>query len=134
MKDIPKVCTHGVFTKHVQVLPSSDVLGSQATRIILAYFSSDITGVEKDAKTQQVKHVLDKDDSGSSSYGWGLENDFPVLGDDGKSGSVLMIFVGQQHNGQNDSLFCELVEVVKGMEGNIAFHQFTVRGLKQERE
>lgn len=115
------------------------MLESPITRIIASYFPSDISADEKDKKIQKVKGLLPGDnanDPGSIpwSYGWGLENDYPVRGIDGKTGTIFMVLVGEQTSGQHDTLFAELVDAVKSMDGLIGFHQFNMRSLRQKRE
>lgn len=67
---------------------------------MLAYFSSDISQAQKDAAFANVKEFSEKglnkcSDVKGFSFGWGVENDFPVRGgDEGQSGSVLAAFIG----------------------------------------
>ncbi|KAG7150373.1 hypothetical protein HYQ46_000687 [Verticillium longisporum] len=139
VEDIPKVCTHGEFTKHITLLPSTDALGWPITRIIASYFPSDILADEKDKRIQHVKGLLSGDnvndpDSIPWSYGWGLEKDYPVRGLGGKTGTIFVVLVGAQTSDQHNTLFGELVHAVKSMDGLVGFHQFAMRSLRQERE
>ncbi|KFY57237.1 hypothetical protein V496_06511 [Pseudogymnoascus sp. VKM F-4515 (FW-2607)] len=101
VKELPTILTHGEFTKHVAVTPSPPlVLQAPVTEIMLAYFSSDISQVQKDAAFANVKEFSENglnkcSDVKGFSFGWGVENDFPVRGgDEGQTGSVLAAFIG----------------------------------------
>lgn len=115
------------------------MLGSPITQIIASYFPSDISADEKDKITQHVKGLLSKADTNDPGYipwgyGWGLENDYPVRGLGGKTGTIFMVLVGAQTGDQHNTLFGELVHAVKSMDGLVGLHQFTMRSLRQERE
>ncbi|CAH0037865.1 unnamed protein product [Clonostachys solani] len=140
VKDIPKVCTHGEFTKHVALIPSSHALRSPSTRIIVGYFPSDISVGDKDAIVQQVQRVLTERDGNSSgsiccSYGWGLEIDYPVRGaNNGLAGSVFMVLIGEETEGEHKTLAGRLAHAIRYIENSIGFHEFTIQILQQERE
>jgi hypothetical protein len=75
------------------------VLQSPVTEVLLAYFPSDISAAEKEVAGAQFEQLVRKSLNGcldvkGVSYGWGTENDFPVRGEKGQVGSVLMAFIG----------------------------------------
>ena len=92
--------THGIFTKHVAATDSlAQALKSPVTEVLLAFFPSDFSQAEKDATTFQFQQFEEKafdkcSDVKAVSYGWGVENDFPVLGGEGDAGSMFSAFVG----------------------------------------
>ncbi|KFY24308.1 hypothetical protein V493_05329 [Pseudogymnoascus sp. VKM F-4281 (FW-2241)] len=101
VKELPTILTHGKFTKHVAVAPSPPLaLQAPVTGIMLAYFSSDISPDQTDAASANVREFSEKglskcSDVKSVSFGWGIENDFPVRGgEEGQTGSVLAAFIG----------------------------------------
>ncbi|KAM0364976.1 hypothetical protein ACHAO7_009545 [Fusarium culmorum] len=102
VKDIPKICTHGEMTKHVTMVPSSDVFQSPVTDVVVAYFPTDFAQTKKDKDAMQLKGILAKSfgtysDVEKLAHGWDIENDFPVRGKeavDGQLGAALMGFVG----------------------------------------
>lgn len=100
---MPSILTHSEFQKHVEV--ESDlrpVLQAPVTEVILTYFPSSITATEKSAISTQVQRIITSGlascaDARAASFGWSIENDFPVLGrgeGEGAVGSVLAVFVG----------------------------------------
>lgn len=69
------------------------------TEILVAFFPSDITQAGKDVAVAQAQQFLDKgaktcSDIQGVSYGWGVENDFPVRGEDGQMGAILAALIG----------------------------------------
>ncbi|WQF79119.1 hypothetical protein CDEST_04133 [Colletotrichum destructivum] len=99
--DLAKVLTHGEYTKHIAATPSlQEALTSSVTDVFLVYYSPDISAAEKDKVTADFGKILDErfrqhPDVAAFSYGWGLQNDFPVYGKDGgKVGSLFSAFVG----------------------------------------
>ncbi|KAF5653528.1 major facilitator family transporter [Fusarium sp. NRRL 25303] len=58
VKDIPKICTYGEFSKHIKMVPSSDVLGSPLTEIILVYFPQDISREKKETLSSKIQELL----------------------------------------------------------------------------
>ena len=137
VKDLPTILTHGEFTKHVAFTPSPPlVLHSPVTEILLAYFPSNISPAAKDkagARAQQfVEKSLNKcTDVKAVSYGWGVENDFPVRDEEGKTGSILMMFIGwpsvdAHMKFREMEIFKENVDLVRGMEGLVKLTIFHV--------
>ncbi|KAF5557241.1 multidrug resistance [Fusarium napiforme] len=100
VKDIPKICTYGEFTKHIKMVPSSDILGSPLTEIILAYFPQDISDQKKETLSSKIQEILRQAflDDVQVSHAWGVENDFPARSEDGQPRSVLLGFVGFSHS------------------------------------
>ncbi|KAL5600433.1 hypothetical protein FOVSG1_008245 [Fusarium oxysporum f. sp. vasinfectum] len=98
--DIPKICTYGEFSKHIKMVPSSDVLEAPLTEIILAYFPQDISEEKKEALSSKIQEILRQafPDEARVAHAWGVENDFPARGEDGQPRSVLMGFVGLSHS------------------------------------
>jgi hypothetical protein len=100
------------------------------TEVLLAFFPSDISLAEKDAATFQLQQFIEKafnkcSDVKAVSYGWGVENDFPVLGGgEGKTGSILTVFVGWPSVDANmkfaeTEAFKENIGLIGGMKGMI---------------
>lgn len=93
------------MTKHISIIPSSDVLRSPVTEVLLAYFPMNYSQPEKDTAATQRQDILSKyfscSDITSLSHGWSVENDFPVRGKktiDGRLGAALMGFIGWSSN------------------------------------
>lgn len=95
---------------------------------MLAYLPSDISTVAKDAATAHlqrfVKESLNKcADVQAVSYGWGVENDFPVRGgEEGQTGTILVTFIGwpsidAQVKFQQTKAFKENMDSIRGIEG-----------------
>lgn len=103
---------------------------------MLAYFSSDISQAQKDAAStnvQQFEKALNKcSDVKGFSFGWGLENDFPVKGGEkGQTGSVLTAFIGWPNidahlKFRETENFKENVGLLRGMEGVVKVAMFHV--------
>ncbi|KAF5682539.1 multidrug resistance [Fusarium circinatum] len=99
VKDIPKICTHGEFSKHIKMIPSSDVLGSPLTGIVLAYFPQNISEEKKGTLSSKIQEILRQAFPGEArvAHAWGVETDFPARSEDGVPRSVLLGFVGLSH-------------------------------------
>jgi hypothetical protein len=144
VKELPTILTHGEFSKHVILAPSSSsVLQYPVTQVILCYFPSDISDATKDTTTSQFQHftargLLESSDVQTVSYGWGVENDFPVRGE-GRTGSVLTAFIGlsstdAQKNLQDTASFQESLELIGKMEGIMKAGTFHISCQKVERK
>ncbi|KAF5544799.1 multidrug resistance [Fusarium phyllophilum] len=85
VKDIPKICTYGEFSKHIEMVPSSDVLESPLTEVILAYFPQDISDEKKETFSSKIQEILRQAFPGEArvAHAWGVENDFPARSEDG---------------------------------------------------
>ncbi|CAI6311744.1 unnamed protein product [Periconia digitata] len=83
-KPYPKILESGEFTKHIVVKPfPPKVLHSPVTEVMVAYFPSNISQSTKDANSARFQEFTEKGLNTCSevqgiSYGWGLENDFPL--------------------------------------------------------
>lgn len=130
--------THGEFTKHVAATPfPSLALQSPVTEVMLAYFPSDISQADKDAATAQFQHfsrqTLEKcSDVTGVSYGWGIENDFPVRGgEEGQVEAVLVALIGwpsidAHMKFRKTIIFNENEALVMGVQGYISGVMFHV--------
>lgn len=133
VKDIPKICTYGEFSKHIKMVPSSDVLGSPLTEIILAYFPQDIPEEKKETLSSQIQEILNCVFSAEArvAHAWGVENDFPARTEDGQPRSVLIGFVGLSHSEawgdyrQTDG-WKEAISSVEGLEGCTSIYSFAI--------
>ncbi|RKK23008.1 hypothetical protein BFJ66_g9933 [Fusarium oxysporum f. sp. cepae] len=140
VKDIPKICTYGEFSKHIKMVPSSDVLGSPLTEIILAYFPQDISEEKKEALSSKIQEILRQAFPGEArvAHAWGVENDFPARGEDGQPRSVLMGFVGLSHSEawgtyrQTDA-WKEALSSIERLEGCTSIYSFAIRSQHLER-
>ncbi|KIL85811.1 hypothetical protein FAVG1_10780 [Fusarium avenaceum] len=136
VKDIPKICTHGVFTKHVKLDPSSEVLGYAKAEVILVYFQDDITEDKQQALAVQVGTIFEQTFNHfpgvkGVACGWGVEKDFPAPNEDGKPRAVLMAVVGwetaevqRDHSDKDDHQ--EAIGMIAGLEGSTSFDSFTI--------
>jgi hypothetical protein len=136
VKDIPKICTHGEFTKHVKLDPSSEVLGYATAEAILVYFQDDITEDKQQALSLQVKKIFELTFAHfpgvkGVAHGWGVEKDFPTRNEDGQPRAVLMAVVGWenaevQRNHFDEDSHQEAVSMIAGLEGCTSFDSFTI--------
>lgn len=134
---MPKILTHGLFTKHVAFTPSLPVaLQSPMTEVILAYFPSDDISAQKNAAISHLKNVEENlkscSDIGPLSYGWGVENDFPIRGgQENQRASILMFFIGLDSidahpTFRKTSTFEKLLSLIQNMDGIIKLEFFSV--------
>ncbi|KAF5025441.1 hypothetical protein F66182_2464 [Fusarium sp. NRRL 66182] len=92
------------FNKHVTVtpFPPEDVLDKQrspVTEVLLAFFPSDYDVPSRATATRRLEEFAARALKTSAdwrgiSYGWSVENDVPVRGDETKSGAMLAAFIG----------------------------------------
>lgn len=103
MKDLPKILSGQEFQKHVQVEGDlRSVLNAPVTEILLTYFAASITEDEKAAISAKAQDIINTGldacgDATAVSFGWSVEDDFPVFGSQGgerQVGTVLAVFVG----------------------------------------
>ncbi|KAF9784269.1 hypothetical protein IL306_007484 [Fusarium sp. DS 682] len=132
VKDIPKICS-AEFSKHIKMIPSSDVLGSALTEIILVYFRQDITEERKQALAPKVQEILTPAFPADAkvAHAWGLENDFPAISEDGQPRAVLMGFVGlPDHeawgNHYETDAGKEAISRIEGLEGCTSVYRFAM--------
>jgi hypothetical protein len=138
VKDLPTVLTHGVFTKHVSVSQSpSQILDSPVTEVLIAYFPSDISSTAKDTAAARFQQFAEKGlgkcaDCKGVSSGWGVENDFPVIGgEEGQLGSIFIAFAGwtsiDAHvQFRETEAFKENIHFLRSMEGLLKMTMFHV--------
>lgn len=107
MKDLPKILTHSEFQKHVELDVSlRPVLEAPVTEVIIVYFPPTTSSQEQMAISafvlETIKPGLDAcAEVKAVCCGWGVENDFPILGhgygkDTNEVGSACLVFVGWQ--------------------------------------
>lgn len=125
------------------MVPSSAVLKSPLTEIILAYFPADASASDRDRKASQLQQILSdgfKESAGVQrvGHGWGSENDFPIRGSDGQTGSILMSFVSwsgidAQESYSKTDAYAQAMKDIKGLEGSVAVLSFTLASRSLER-
>jgi hypothetical protein len=97
--------THQVFQKHVAIDGEGDlseVLKQEVVEVILFYFAPLLKNEEKDEINSRIREMVSGKkeacaDVRAVRFGWSVENDFPLLSDEGKqdkTGAVLALFVG----------------------------------------
>jgi hypothetical protein len=146
VKDLPTVLTHSEFTKHVDVTPApAQALKSPVTEVTLAYFPSNISLQEKAKISSQFQQFAEKGlyqcaEVTSISYGWGVQNDFPVreVGG-GLTGSLFITFIGwpsiDSHiQFQETDEFKEHVGLITNIGGMLKMVTFHVSCRSSERE
>ncbi|KAM0185761.1 hypothetical protein ACHAPI_012041 [Fusarium lateritium] len=136
VKDIPKICTHGEFTKHVKLDPSSGIFGHDAAEVMLAYFPQDITEDKQQALASQVVDIFESTLNRSPGVaqiarGWGIEKDFPARREDGQPRAVLMAVVGwdnveAQRVHYEGDVHREVISKIAGLKGCTSFDSFTI--------
>lgn len=99
------------------------------TEIMLAYFPSDISPEAKAAATERISQFkvngLDKcGDVQAVNFGWGVENDFAVPGQEGLGATALSLLIGwpsidSHMQFRETEAFKESVGLLRGMEGLI---------------
>lgn len=135
---MPKILNRGFFTKHVKATPSLSVtLQSPVTEIILAYFDPNISPTQKDSAIGYLQSFEDEDlkslsDIQALSFGWGVENDFPLRGgSDDQKASILICFIGldgtgAQRNFRDSFVFKKLLRLLRSVEGIIKVETFSL--------
>lgn len=136
VKDIPKICTHGEFTKHVKLDPSSEVFGYAKAEAILVNFQDDITEDKQHALALQVKKIFNLTFNHfpgveGVACGWGVEKDFPAPNENGQPRAVLMAVVGWQNaevqrNHSEEDGHQEAISMITRLEGCTSFDTFTI--------
>jgi hypothetical protein len=92
------------FIKHItpSPFPATQVLDntlSPITEVLCAFFPADIDASSKATAVSQLEEFTEKGlktspDFNGISYGWSVEDDVPVRGDEGKTGVMLAAFIG----------------------------------------
>lgn len=100
----PYVNFNKYLSKHVTVNPHppEDVLDkarSPVTEVLLAFFPADYDVAARATATRRLEEFAARalktsPDWRGISYGWSVENDVPVKGDEEKTGSMLVAFIG----------------------------------------
>lgn len=126
--------------------PSSLALQSPVTEVVLAFFPSDISSAGKDTAIAQLQKFVEKSLDGCPdvkgvSFGWGVENDFPIRGEKGQVGSVLMALIGwpsveASMKFRETETSKENVEFIRGIEGivRLAIFHISCRTLERSPE
>ncbi|KAI1033148.1 hypothetical protein LB505_010583 [Fusarium chuoi] len=92
------------INKHVTLtpFPPEDVLNkdcSPVTEVLLAFFPPDYDVASRATATRRLEEftgvaLKTSRDWRGISYGWSVENDVPIRGEEGKTGSMLAAFIG----------------------------------------
>ncbi|KAH6952961.1 hypothetical protein DER45DRAFT_617334 [Fusarium avenaceum] len=117
-ENYPKTAEHGPiieslkplvdFTKHTNKhvtltpFPPEDVLNkerSPVTEVLLAFFPGDYDVASRATATRRLEEFAGRAlktsrDWRGISYGWSVENDVPIRGDEANSGAMLAAFIG----------------------------------------
>lgn len=143
MKDIPKICIPGEYSKHVQMLSSSDVFLSPITEITMIYFPADVSEATRGETATQLHRILtEKFDKAPGvakvAQGWGLEGNFLVRGDEEKYGSALMAFIGwfdseAQKSFHETETYKDAIKAMKEMSEAIGYYNFSIHCDHMER-
>lgn len=135
---MPNILSHGLFTKHIRLSPSAPAaLRSSVTEVILVYFSSVSSSTRKNAAIEHLKAFEEDELRGRSSiealsYGWGVENDFPVRGGlEDQRASILMSFIGFDNSDartkfKQSSTFERMLDLFREIEGFLKLEAFPV--------
>ncbi|KAF3797716.1 hypothetical protein GCG54_00014614 [Colletotrichum gloeosporioides] len=100
VKDLPALLTHGEFVKHLSFTPSSSVaLQCPVTELVLVHFPGDVSAEVRAEATISVRQILTDNfqtcvEVTAVSWGWSVENDFPIRGQSGNTGAVLAALIG----------------------------------------
>jgi hypothetical protein len=127
VEDMSKICINKEFSKHLTMIPSSDVLRSPVAGVILAYFPADTSLTKKDEVSQQMQDILTKffqDTEVKIAYGWSLENEIEVPSSNRLLGTLLKVFVGVPS--LDDAVFENARAAVMNISGIIGFDAFSV--------
>ena len=127
--------THGEFTKHITLTPSSVALQSDVTEAIVLFFPPDLSPSAKASVTAQLQQFIEKSikefaDTKATSFGWGVENDFPIREGDGQTGSIVAAFIGFPSRDahvrfREMPVYIENLDSIKNIEGlsqSLVFH------------
>lgn len=103
---------------------------------MLAYFPWDISPAGKDKVTARLQGFVEKGlneccDVRGVSYGWGVENDFPVRGEEGQVAPIFTAFIGWPSidaymKFRETAAFKENVDLIRGMEGMVKLAMFHI--------
>ncbi|CAG7558870.1 unnamed protein product [Fusarium equiseti] len=143
----PLVSFEKSINKHVTLnpFPPEDVLDSArspVTEVLVAFFPGDYSISSRAAATRRLEQFAAQalkasPDWRGISYGWSVENDVPVRGDESKTGCMLVAFIGwpsleaHQKFRETDD-FKENIGLLREMEGLIKLSAFHVSCQSQE--
>lgn len=96
---------------------------------MLAYFPSDISSEAKAAATKRIAQFKENGlskcaDVQAANFGWAVENDFAVPGEEGKTATAMSLLIGwpsidAHMQFRETDAFKESVGLLRGMEGMI---------------
>ncbi|GKU06264.1 unnamed protein product [Fusarium langsethiae] len=136
------------MNKHVTLnpFPPEDVLDSASspvTEVLVAFFPSDYSISSRAAATRRLEQFAAQalkasPDWRGISYGWSVENDVPIRGDEGNSGAMLVAFIGwpslEAHQKFRDTDdFKQNIGLLREMEGLLKLSAFHVSCVSKER-
>jgi heme-degrading monooxygenase HmoA len=135
------------MNKHVTLnpFPPEDVLDSASspvTEVLVAFFPSDYSISSRAAATRRLEQFAAQalkasPDWRGISYGWSVENDVPIRGDEGNSGAMLVAFIGwpsleaHQKFRETDD-FKQNIGLLREMEGLLKLSTFHVSCVSKE--
>ncbi|KUJ08983.1 uncharacterized protein LY89DRAFT_724539 [Mollisia scopiformis] len=146
VQDFPKVLTHGEFSKHVEIRPTLSPLRAPVTQIVTAFLPAEMAGEARERVEGLVERVVRGLRGGGGgvqgvSFGWGVEDDFPVRGEVGGMGKVLVLLVGWESVERcqwfrETGAFKENLGLLRGLEGLVKLDVVHVkcRGLWGKKE
>ncbi|KAF6819241.1 hypothetical protein CPLU01_13090 [Colletotrichum plurivorum] len=145
VKDLPSILTFG-FMKHLALTSSASIaFKSPLTEIIFVHFPGDTPGDKQEEVTEQLSATL----SGLAicpairgvSWGWGVENDFPFLGQEEHAGQVFAVALGwqgitEQQAFTSDAVFRNFEATVRGISGvaGLSKVRVSLRGSERKME
>ncbi|KAM0553106.1 hypothetical protein ACHAPJ_007654 [Fusarium lateritium] len=148
MESLKPLCDFSKFTnKHVTLnpFPPEDVLNkerSPVTEVLLAFFPSDYDVASRATATRRLEEFAARALKTSAdwrgiSYGWSVENDVPIRGDEGNSGAMLAAFIGwpsvEAHQKFRETAdFKDNIGLLREIPGLIKLGAFHVSCLSQE--
>ncbi|KAJ4393401.1 hypothetical protein N0V93_002611 [Gnomoniopsis smithogilvyi] len=128
VKDFDKVFERSVFQKHLgdETFPPT-AFKSPVTEIMLAYFPSGISSEAKAAATERIAQFKENGlnkcaDVQAANFGWAVEHDFAVPGEEGKTATALSLLIGwpsidAHMRFRETDAFKESIGLIRGMEG-----------------
>lgn len=137
------------FIKHVTVnpFPPEDVLDktrSPVTEVLTAFFPSDYDIASRATATRRLEEftsnaLKSSPDWRGISYGWSVENDVPVRGDESKTGAMLIALIGWPSVEAHEKFretdnFKENIGLLREIPGLIKLAAFHVSCASQEAE
>ncbi|KAH7259526.1 uncharacterized protein BKA55DRAFT_562704 [Fusarium redolens] len=103
-ENYPKTADHGPIIESLKpIVDFSNSINKQdrspVTEVLLAFFPADYDVASRATATRRLEEftgvaLKTSRDWRGISYGWSVENDVPIRGDEGKTGSMLAAFIG----------------------------------------